>query len=188
MAAFDFDAAVRWARFDPRKTLTRRKDEELPFLGESAEAGQELLLDTCVYIDGMQGRVPDVVADLVDLRVINHSTVAVQELMHTVGVLEPDHPGTAGAIRQIALTIKAMRPHRLFSPDPVVLGKAALLAGMLCRLQGYQRDHRLRILHDCVLFLQAQKLGFSVLTANGSDFDYLLQLIPTGRVLLYRTT
>lgn len=188
MAAFDFDAAVRWARFDTGKTLTRRKDEELPFLGGSAEAGQELLLDTCVYIDGMQGRAPDVIADLLELRIANHSTVAVQELMHTVGVLDPGHPGTAGAIRQIGLTIKAIRPHRLFSPDPDVLGKAALLAGMLCRLQGYQRDHRLRVLQDCVLFLQAQKLGFSVLTANVSDFDYLLQLVPAGRVLLYRTT
>jgi hypothetical protein len=38
-----------------------------------------------------------------------------------------------------------------------------------------------------VLFLQAQKLGFTVLTANIADFDILLQLIPTGRALLYRS-
>ena len=106
--------------------------------------------------------------------------------MHTVGVLDPSHPGTKAVIGQIALTIKAMRPHRLFPPDSEVLGKAALLAGMLCRLQGYQRDHRLRALLDCALFLQAQKLGFSVLTANVVDFDYLLQLVPAGRVLFYR--
>jgi len=36
------------------------------------------------------------------------------------------------------------------------------------------------------LFLQAQKLGFTVLTANIVDFDILLQLLPAGRVLLYR--
>jgi hypothetical protein len=30
-------------------------------------------------------------------------------------------------------------------------------------------------------------MGFTVLTANVSDFDYLLQLIPTGRALLYRS-
>jgi hypothetical protein len=57
---------------------------------------------------------------------------------------------------------------------------------MLCRLQGYEKDARLRALQDCVLFLQAQKLGFTVLTANVSDFDYLLQLISTGRALFYR--
>jgi hypothetical protein len=187
LAAFDFDTAVRWARFDPGKTLARRKDNELPFLGESAVAGPELLLDTCVYIDGMQGRAPDVVADMLELRSANHSTAALQELMHAVGVLDPAHPGTATAIRAIALTIKAMRPHRLFAPDPDVLGRAALLAGILCRLQGYRAGDRLRALQDCVLFLQAQKLGFSILTANIADFDYLLQLIPAGRVLFYRT-
>jgi hypothetical protein len=41
-------------------------------------------------------------------------------------------------------------------------------------------------LQDCVLFLQAQKLGLVVLTANVGDYDILLQLIPTGRVLFYR--
>jgi phage I-like protein len=38
-----------------------------------------------------------------------------------------------------------------------------------------------------VLFLQAQKLGVVVLTANVGDYDILCQLIPTGRVLFYRS-
>ncbi len=182
MPVFDFEA-----RFDPQKTLAQRDDEELPFVGDIAEAGQELLLDTCVYIDGLQGRARDIVADLLDIRQSNHSSVAVQELMHTVGVLDPQHPGTKVAVRQIGMTIHAMQPHRTFAPDSDVLGRAALLSGMLCRLQGYQRDARLRALQDCVLFLQAMKLGFTVLTANVSDFDYLLQLIPSGRALFYRS-
>jgi len=41
-------------------------------------------------------------------------------------------------------------------------------------------------LQDCVLFLQAQKLGFTFLTGNIRDFDYLLQLVPAGRALFYR--
>jgi hypothetical protein len=183
---FDFAGSVRWARFDPQKALARRRDDELPLLGDVAEAGQELMLDTCVYIDGLQGHTPDVVAELLDLRFSNHSTVAIQELMHTVGVLDPRHPGTKVAIKQIGATIGEMHPHRVFAPDPDVLGKAALLSGILCRLQGYQKDKRLRALQDCVLFLQAQKLGFTVLTANIRDFDYLLQLIPNGRALFYR--
>lgn len=186
MAEFDFDAAVRWARFDPKKTLSRRKDSELPFFGDTAEAGQELLLDTCVYIDGLQGRTRKSLADLLALRQVNHSTIGVQELMHTVGVLDPNHPGTPTAVKQIAITIKNMPSHRVFAPDPDVLGRAALLSGMLCRLQGYKSDARLRALHDCVLFLQAQKLGFTVLTGNIRDFDYLLQMIPIGRVVMYR--
>jgi len=38
------------------------------------------------------------------------------------------------------------------------------------------------------LFLQALKSGFTVLTANVADFDYLLQLMPTGRAIFYRCT
>jgi len=186
LADFDFGAAVRWSRFDPQKTLSRRPDKELPIIGNPVEAGQELLLDTCVYLDGLQGRAPEAVADLLDVRQVNHSTVAIQELMHTVGVLKPKHPGTAEAVKQIGTMIKNMPSHRVFAADPDVLGRAALLSGMLCRLQGYRNDSRLRALQDCVLFLQAEKLGLTVLTGNISDFDYLLQLIPTGRVLMYR--
>jgi hypothetical protein len=186
VAEFSFDLSLRWARFDPQRTLSRRPDAELPFIGEQAEAGQELLLDTCVYIDGLQGRAPDAVADLFKVRRSNHSIIAVQELMHTVGVLDPAHSGTKGAIRQIGVVLSGIPAHRIFTPDPDVLGRAAHLSGILCRLQGYQKDARLRALQDSVLFLQAQKLGFSVLTANVSDFDYLLQLIPAGRVLFYR--
>jgi len=52
-----------------------------------------------------------------------------------------------------------MPSHRIFTPDVEVLGRAALLSGLLCRLQGYQKDGKQRALQDCVLFLQAHKLG-----------------------------
>jgi hypothetical protein len=187
VAGFDFAAARRWARFDPRRTLARRADEELPFVDQDLLGGQALLLDTCVYIDQMQDRSPDILDDLVAVRIVNHSTFAIQELMHTVGVLDPGDPRTPSVIGEIGRLIEAMPPHRIFAPDPDVLGKAALLSGMVCRLQSDAADRKLRALHDCVLFLQAQKLGFTVLTANIADFDVLLQLIPTGRALLYRS-
>ena len=186
MAEFDFDAARRWARFDPQRTLARRGDDELPFVDAGPIGGQGLLLDTCVYIDQMQDRSPHVLDDLIAQRQVNHSTVAIQELMHTVGVLNPSDARTAAVIAEIGKQIKAMPPHRIFAPDIEVLGRAALLSGILCRLQGYEKDGKLRALQDCVLFLQAQKLGLVVLTANVSDYDILLQLIPVGRALFYR--
>jgi hypothetical protein len=84
------------------------------------------------------------------------------------------------------MQIAAMPSHRLFAPDLEVLGRAALLSGILSRIQGYEKDSKLRALQDCVMFLQGQKLGLVVLTANVSDYDILLQLIPTGRALFYR--
>jgi len=186
VAEFDFDAARRWARFDRQATLTRRSDNELPFVNPGSIGGQGLLLDTSVYIDQMQDRSPRILNDLIAQRQVNHSTVAIQELMHTVGVLNPSDGRTAIVIDVIGKQIRAMPPHRIFAPDTEVLGRAALLSGMLCRLQGYEKDGKLRALQDCVLFLQAQKLGLVVLTANVGDYDILLQLIPAGRVLFYR--
>lgn len=158
MAAFDFDAAARWARFARLKTPAQRDDEHLPFL-KDAVAGPGLLLDTSVYINALQGHLPDVVHSLLSLCANNHSTVAIQELMHTVGVLDPRHAGTPTAIRQIGPLIGEMPPHRVFTPDPNVLGCAALLSGVLCRLQDYKSDDRLRAMADYTLFLRAQKLG-----------------------------
>jgi predicted nucleic acid-binding protein len=186
VAAFDFDAARRWARLDPRKTLASRGDGELPFVNASRIGGQGLLLDTCVYIDQMQDRSPQLMDDLIAQRQVNHSTVAIQELMHTVGALSPSDARSAGVIAAIGKQIKAMPQHRIFAPDAEILGRGALLSGILCRLQGYEKDGKLRALHDCMLFLQAQKLGLAVLTANVGDYDILLQLIPTGRALFYR--
>jgi predicted nucleic acid-binding protein len=186
MAEFDFDAARRWARFDPQKTLARRGDNELPFGNANLIGGQGLLLDTCVYIDQMQDRSPQTLDDLIAQRQVNHSTVAIQELMYTVGVLNPSDARSAGVLAEIGKQIKAMPPHRIFVPDIEVLGRAALLSGILCRLQGYDKEAKLRALQDCVLFLQARKLGLVVLTANVGDYDMLLQLIPAGRALFYR--
>jgi hypothetical protein len=186
VAEFDFDAARRWARLDRQKTLARRTDAELPFVNADLIGGQGLLLDTCVYIDQMQDRSPQVLDDLIAQRQINHSIVAIQELMHTVGVLNPLDSRTAGAIAEIGKQIKGMPPHRIFAPDMEVLGRAALLSGILCRVQGYGKDGKLRALQDCVLFLQAQKLGLVVLTADVGDYDILLQLVPAGRALFYR--
>jgi len=186
VASFDFDAAVRWARYDPRTTLARRADINLPFVTEERLGGQALLLDTCVYIDQSQNRTPDIVDRFMSARQVNHSTVAIQELMHTVGVLDPRDRRRPAAVTAIRRLIRSMPAHRVFAPDGDVLGRAGLLSGILCRLQGYAADHKSRALQDCVLFLQAQKLGFAILTANIADFDILLQLLPIARVLFYR--
>lgn len=186
MTEFDFDATIRWARFNPRRTLARRRDEDLPFVEKNFLGGQGLLLDTCVYIDQLQDRSPVLLDNLIDRRQVNHSIVAIQELMHSVGALDPRDARTPRIVAEIRKHILSMPVHRIFTPDAGTLGKAALLSGMLCRLQSYAHDRKLRALLDCTLFLQAQKLGLVLLTANVSDFDILLQLLPRGHVLFYR--
>ena len=62
--------------------------------------------------------------------------------MHTVGVLDPINRRTPAAVQTVCGQIEAMPAHRICTPDADVLGRAALLAGMLSRLQGYARDAR----------------------------------------------
>ena len=185
--AFDFRSAERVRRRAPARTLARRPDDALPFLGSEASAGNGLLLDTCVYIDQMQGKAPAVVEDLLAIRPVNHSAVAVQELLHAVGVLDPGDTRTPAAVAAIEAAVEAMPAHRLFVPDMDVLGQAAVYAGLLARVQGYGKPERMKALHDCVLFVQAMKHGFAVLTRNVREFDALLQIRADGRVLFYRT-
>jgi len=129
VAAFDIGAALRWSRFDPGRTLQRRADGELPSASAEELAGQPLLLATCVYIDQLQGRAPSLVEGLIDKRQVNHSTVAIQELSHTIGVLDPADKRTPNVITVIRDQIEAMPEHRTFAPDADVLGRAALLSG-----------------------------------------------------------
>jgi hypothetical protein len=70
---------------------------------------------------------------------------------------------------------------------------SAIVADGACGRQAYDgrlprtsKDGKLRALQDCVLFLQAQRLGLVVLNANVSDYDILLELMPMDRALFYR--
>ncbi|TDR85474.1 type II toxin-antitoxin system VapC family toxin [Enterovirga rhinocerotis] len=184
MAELDFDAAARLAR--RTASLSRRPDADLPFLTVADLAGPGLLLDTVVYIDQLHGRLDETVERLIGTRHAHHSAMAIQELMHTVGVLDPEHPDTPAVIRTLRTLVRSMPTHRIRVPDLDTLGRAAVLSGVLCRLQGYRDEHRRRALQDCVLFLQAHKDGLTVLTRNIKDFDFLLQLLPQARVLMYR--
>ncbi len=105
-----------------------------------------------------------------------------------VGVLDPSDRRTEGSIAKVRAQFERMLPHRIRTPDADVLGRAALLSGILCRLQGYDKDSRMRALRDCVLLLQALEEGFVLLTANIADFDILAQMVPGARTLFYRRT
>jgi predicted nucleic acid-binding protein len=185
VSAFDLDGALRWVG-RRRGVRARRPDADLPFVGADARVVGPILLDTCVYIDRMRFTAPPAVLALVDTGTVFHSATALQELLHGLGALDPGDPRTSSVVERVRMQVAGIARHRLRVPDADVLGRAALLAGLVCRLQGYARDDRLRALHDCVLFVQALKHGLTVLTANVGDFDVLVQLEPRGRVLFYR--
>lgn len=184
---FDLEAALRWLKPQRRNLpLARRKDHELDWVDDAPAIGAPVLLDTTVYIDTLQGRSPSVLDAFISLRTCNHSAVCLSELSHAFGRLNPADPRTGRTLKAIRQTILDIPSHRLSAPDAQTWGAAGILAGVLFRLGSYPSGAERKCLNDALIYLQARKLGFPILTANLKDFDYLNQLVPDGRILLYR--
>ena len=116
---FDLQGTLR--RLKPHKRLerlTRRADSELAWAIDAPLIGNALLLDTCVYLDVLQGRTPDAVDELLTYRVCHHSAVCLAELTHVFGRLDPAHPSTSGVLQTIRGVIEDIPRHRLHAPDP----------------------------------------------------------------------
>ena len=156
----------------------------MDFVPATPTAGAELLLDTCVYIDLLQGRTPPEVDRLLGLRILNHSTIALAELTHLFGRLDPAHATTRAALARVSQAIEMIPPHRLSAPSPRVFAEAGMLAGLVARLSGDASSPTL--LMDALLMLHAVESGQVLVTRNIKDFDRLQQLEPRSRVILYR--
>ena len=189
MSILSFDLAASLRRLKPEKqrgTLRRRGDGQLPFLTEPVAAGQPLLLDTTVYIDALKGRLPTEVADLMRVRQSNHSAIAIAELAHLLGRLDPSHAGTATVGKAIRRAIDEIPTHRVSEPSTQAIVDAGILTGIVARLRNLPSTQRQPLFNDAALFFQAFENGCCILSRNIADFDCVLQLVPTGRVLLYR--
>jgi hypothetical protein len=124
------------------------------------------------------------VDDLLQARIVNHSTVCLAELTHLFGRLDLAHPRTKGVLRDIRRTIEDAPDHRLSSPSATAMGEAGMLAGLVARLSRGDPGEKL-LLNDASLYLHALERGWIVLTRNLREFDYFDQLLPAGRVLFY---
>jgi hypothetical protein len=185
--SFNLERSLR--RLKPgRQTipLGRRPDDALPFVPESATGGPELLLDTCVYIDILQRRAPETLKNLMAVRLCNHSGIALAELTHVFGRLDPADVRTRTALAEISGVISNMPEHRLTAPSTRTLGESGILAGLAARLAGVEYGHGQALLNDATLYLQAMEQGQMVLTRNIREFDWFDQLLPNNRVLFYR--
>lgn len=168
-----------------RKRLSLRDRSQLPLLSGLRPPYPKLLLDTTVYIDALQGRLPEQAAILLRAADLWHSTVTEAELSALSGLLHPAQPGAAAAIAQVAASIDQRPPHRILNPDREIWREAGILAGLLARLQSYGRSEQRKALNDALIFLTAVRHGCAVLTRNLSEFDLLLQLDSRGRAIFY---
>jgi predicted nucleic acid-binding protein len=176
---------LRWLKPSERRgNLQYRQRSELPFIADVSSV-PKLLLDTTVYIDELQGKLPRDVEFAIRSASLWHSTVTECELSALAGLLDPDHPDTSHAIDQVLASIEQRPSHRIVNPDREVWRDAGILAGLLARVQQYGKAERQKTLNDALIFLSAAKAGLTVLTRNISDFDLLMQLTPDGKLLFY---
>jgi predicted nucleic acid-binding protein len=168
-----------------QKRLLTRKREDMPFLVKAKQPYPNLLLDTTVYMDALQGSLPEEVEIALRAGSLWHVTVTEAELSALGGLLDPANPGTTHVIQEISASIERRPAHRILNPDRDIWREAGVMAGLLARLQGYGQDGRRRALNDALIFLTGAKYGCAVLTRNLSDFDLLMQIDMRGRALFY---
>jgi predicted nucleic acid-binding protein len=145
----------------------------------------KLLLDTTVYIDALQARIPGDMEIALRTGSLRHSTVTEAELAALAGLLDPAHPETARVIVQVATSIDMRPAHRILTPDRDTWREAGILAGLLARLRQYGKQEQRKALNDALIFLTASKNGCVVLTRNVADFDLLMQLDASGQAVFY---
>jgi len=116
-----------------------------------------------------------------------HLSVVLGELAHNFGRLDPGHPSTREHFDELARMIEDIPQHRL--DDAVsagVLLEAGILPGLVFRHGGFQPCQEVAALNDATIYLHALERGYTVLTRNIRDFDFMSQIMQPGRVLFYR--
>ncbi len=163
----DIERSLR--RIKPERfvgALQRRPDTDLAFVADAPLPGPPLLLDTCVYVDALEGTLPPETETFLRIRMLFHLSVVLGELQGVISDLPP---------------------HRIESEVSAgVLLEAGILSGLVFRLGGFQLGQEVAALNDATIYLHALERGYSVLTRNIRDFDFMSQIMPSGRVLFYR--
>ena len=114
--------------------------------------------------------------------------MAIGELSHNFGRLLPGHPGTREHLDELTGVIEEIPRHRL--DDRISAGillEAGILSGLVFRLGGFRPGREVAALNDTTIYLHAAERGYTVLTRNIRDFDFMNQIVPSGRVVYYRT-
>lgn len=177
-------------RIKPEKwtgALPPRHAGQLPFVDGADLAGPPLLFDTCVYLDTLEGRLPNAAKALIRTRPIRHISIVLGELSHFFGRLAPT-PENRAVLASLTQVIDRIDAHHVTAPSAGVHLEAGILCGLVFRLGGFQAGQEIAALNDAKIYLHALEHGQTVLTRNRNDFDRMNQIVPDGRVLFYHGT
>jgi predicted nucleic acid-binding protein len=168
-----------------QNALPLRDVTDLDHFDDGEVAGERVLLDTCVIIDQLQGRLPDEVEDRISARTIVHSPIVLGEMSFLIGNLDPRNAETVKAVSLITSLLGRIPDHRILPLAPEDLIRGNILSGVMARVLGYPKEARRKAQNDAALAAQASRLGCLLVTRNVADFDRLSQLEPKMRVAFY---
>lgn len=146
--------------------------------------GTRMLVDTGVYIAEAAGRLPAALSEKLARIELHHCSVCLTEI--AVGLTNRDVSATTWPTECEYWNgvFSKLPPRRIHVPDQQVWVAAGILTGILTRTQGFQPHQRKDALNDALIFMTSLKAGLPVLTENRRDFDWLQQLVPSGRFYL----
>lgn len=172
----------RWNR-----PLARRTDTELPFNAAALGRGAAVVLNSTVYIHSLQDRLPPAIDGVLARATVYHSSVARAEIAFSLGSLDPKDSRTAKRRAVLERLLDRMPERRRLAPSDGTCLEAAILCGILARIQGYGGDNRRRLLRDALIFTTARECGATLVSGNVADMDLLSAIRPDAKILLYRS-
>jgi hypothetical protein len=182
----DLAGILRWLKPERRIERLVPRDESLLTAAETASGlTGPIMPDATAYIHARQGRLPPAAVPLFS-RPLLHSPIALAEIAASVGWLDPRHPKTATRARILSTMLGRVPSQRIVELHSNVVLGAAVLAGLLARIQGYAAADYRSLLSDAMILLGARARGCTVLTANIRDFDLMTQIVADARVVFYR--
>lgn len=142
-----------------QNALPLRDRTDLDLFEEAEVAGERVLLDTCVIIDQLQGRLPANVEDRISARTIVHSPIVLGEMSFLIGNLDPGHKETVTAVSRIISLLDRVPDHRIMPLLPEDLIRGNILSGVLARVAGYPKEARRKPQNDAALAAQVSRLA-----------------------------
>jgi predicted nucleic acid-binding protein len=168
------------------KALSQRPDHELMFIEDLPEAGEALILDTCVYIDQLKARLPVNVDVRIRTRKTWHSSLALSELTFLFGRLDPADARTKDVLSSISDLLGAIPDSRVLEPSTEAMLRGSVWAGTMARLMQLDEGQRKKMFLDALMAAQATEENLLFVTRNVKDFDRLSQMDPRMKVAFYR--
>ncbi|HEY6433798.1 MAG TPA: PIN domain-containing protein [Acetobacteraceae bacterium] len=144
------------------------------------------MLDTTVYVDALKAPgLPVSIAALIARNVVMHSAIARAELAISIGHLDPAHPKTPAHRAPLLEVLARMAPARIVAPGAAAWTEAAIIAGILARIQAYRREDRRAVFNDALMVLTSIEVGAALISRNVRHMDLLLRFRPDAKLVLY---